>query len=86
MKIQFFLKNEKITSCLDLKDLSKSFRRNVKIMVQGACIQKTETLLLKCTKVSHNTHEEGNNSNQQGGPSMAANKSYTHKGDYFSRF
>ena len=51
-----FFKNGKITSCLDLKGLSKSFRRNVRIMVQGACIQKTETLLSKCTLKTHLKH------------------------------
>ena len=38
------------------KDLGKSFKRNVKIIMQGACIQRTETLLLKCTKLSHLKH------------------------------
>ena len=57
-------KNYKLLkSCLDFKDLSKSFKRDAKIMIQGAFIQKTQTLL-KRTKVSHLEHEEGNNSNQ----------------------
>ena len=49
MKIQFFekWKNYKLLkSCLDLKNLSKSFKRNAKTMIQGACIQKTETFIV----------------------------------------
>ena len=52
-----------LKSSLDLKELSKSFKRDAKIMIQGDFIQKTEKLL-KRTKASHLEHEEGNNSNQ----------------------
>ena len=45
-----------LKSCLDLKDPCKSFKRDVKIIIQGAFIQKTETLLLKRTKISHLKH------------------------------